>query len=269
MCSNGKEIDKFEQIFLNKIKTISEGISQISESEDHLDQLSNEIDELIKYTTNSLHFIPAFTIRKRLTEIKALQNKLEIIRQKRLSHKKFNFKSTLNTKKSPKNIQKTSKILVEESFGFHSRQNETLTLFRDELVNKNIVLKNLKNCHVYLFGPMAGIQLIDLESTRVHSGPVSSSVLAQNCRECHFYVACLQLRISFSRDCRFNSHVGNRAVLENSSGIGFGDYSYEYEGVEEDFEFVGLRKGESKYAGVDDFNWLNQQEKSPNYYFFE
>lgn len=69
-------------------------------------------------------------------------------------------------------------------------------------------------------------------------------------------------------------HVGSRAIIENTRQVTFAPYSWSFPGLEQLFGSIHLKpnddnKLEFNYTAIDDFNWLNQSQKSPNWRFLD
>ena len=63
--------------------------------------------------------------------------------------------------------------------------------------------------------------------------------------------------------------MGSRAIIENCSNVYFAEYSWTYPDIERHFQMSGLKISQSNWTCIDDFNWLNQAQKSPNWDFLE
>jgi hypothetical protein len=78
-----------------------------------------------------------------------------------------------------------------------------------------------------------------------------------------------QLRIHESFYSQFYVHLGSRAIIENCNNVEFAPYAWSYPGLANDFVQSGHNPDQSNWSCIDDFNFLKQTEKSPNWSFLK
>jgi hypothetical protein len=100
-------------------------------------------------------------------------------------------------------------------------------------------------------------------------GPVATSVFVDDCVDCISYLACQQLRIHNTKHCNFYLHVTSRAIIEDSTQVGFAPYSWKYDNIELHFKTAGLDVSRNNWDLVDDFNWLASDKPSPNWHILK
>ena len=112
-----------------------------------------------------------------------------------------------------------------------------------------------------------------IDSCIILSGPVVGSSFINDCKNSKLVLACHQLRIHETNNTQFYIHVGSRAIIENTNNVTFAPYSWTFPGLESLFASSDLKADQNglnfNYTAVDDFNWLNQNQKSPNWKFLE
>eukprot|EP00041_Stephanoeca_diplocostata_P013884 m.248132 g.248132 ORF g.248132 m.248132 type:complete len:165 (+) comp19501_c0_seq32:1247-1741(+) len=132
-------------------------------------------------------------------------------------------------------------------------------------------MRDLKSCKVGLLEGTLILRSIRMLNTLFKSciqvciGPVSRSLLLHECTGCEFHIACQQLRIHTSTATDFHIHVTSKAIIEDCRDLRFAKYAWTYDGIEEDYRVSGLRRDVNNWDKVDDFNWLNPTEASPNW----
>uniref|UniRef100_A0A6B0V904 Putative tubulin-specific chaperone c pediculus us corporis tubulin-specific chaperone c n=1 Tax=Ixodes ricinus TaxID=34613 RepID=A0A6B0V904_IXORI len=106
-----------------------------------------------------------------------------------------------------------------------------------------------------------------LSRCELRCGPVTTSAFVEHCRDSRFWLACQQLRVHSSSQCQFRMHVQSRAIVEDSTGLGFGAYDWQYEGQEDHWRASGLDPSCNQWRQVDDFNC--PMARSPNWTFLK
>lgn len=149
--------------------------------------------------------------------------------------------------------------------GFSGAEGRELELGPSELLQRDVVLAELRGCRVRLRGNANTLRVRDCRGCTVLCGPVSTSVLVDGCSDCQLVVACQQLRTHRTRDSRFYIQVTSRAVIEDCSKVSFAPYAWSYPGIEGDFESSGLDRSRNNWNLVDDFDWLASDKPSPNW----
>ena len=82
---------------------------------------------------------------------------------------------------------------------------------------------------------------------------------------------CHQLRIHETTNTQFYIHVGSRAIIENTKKVSFAPYSWTFPNLDAYFSVSNFKPdlNNFNFTAIDDFNWLNQTQKSPNWTFLE
>jgi hypothetical protein len=251
----------------------------------HFDKISKDIQSLQRFISASTFYLRVYDIRKAQEVVQSLQQKCHKLEERLLPKKKFGFKvrkGSSNTRKESflQKIEDTvdstslSKLPLKKNLyehadnncGFSDRTGETLSLSHELMCKKGVVLTNLGDCTVKLTGSPSTLHMTSLRNCRIMCGPVATSVIVDDCADCIFVLACQQLRIHNTKHCDFYLHVTSRAIIEDSTQIGFAPYNWKYENMENHFDIAGLDVNRNNWDMVDDFNWLASDKPSPNWY---
>lgn len=241
----------------------------------HFDVLKQELNDLQKYVITSSFFLKEFNMRKYLGIVQNLQTKCYELEERYVPKKKFGF----SKKKLPKSdhqkenslddndgaSKKDSNKWNEKLFGFDSQENKVLLLTNEELFQRDVALRNLKNCTIGLKGVMGTLHLTNLENCIVLSGPVTSSVFVEKCSNCKIVTACQQLRMHTSVKCDIYLHVTSKGIVEDCTEIRTAPYNLHYDDLEKHLIASSLSRIINNWDSLDDFNWLAPDIPSPNW----
>lgn len=235
--------------------------------------VSKQIHTLNKYVSTSSLFLIPYDLRMTRTILQELQEKAITAEKRLLPKRKFGFSKISHERKkeenlSPKSVDtvdfpKTNSLTFET--GFACRSGEILTLGQQELLGKDVLLNKLENCDIYLLGSYNTLQASQISGCRILSGPATTSVFIDGCRDTIFAVACQQLRVHQTLSTDFYIHVTTKAIIEDSDKVRFAPYTFSYENLVEDFHISGLDPHSNNWDKVDDFNWLVNSKQSPHW----
>lgn len=139
----------------------------------------------------------------------------------------------------------------------------------NEIDGKDIGIVNVKNACIQLIGHPSVVHAANIENCTILCGPVSGSAFFNNLKNVKLVICCHQLRIHESFHSQFYVHLGSRAIIENCSNVEFAPYAWSYSGLADDFTHSGHNPDQSNWTCIDDFNFLKQTEKSPNWSFLK
>lgn len=279
--AENEQYNYFNVVFDKKCKEIEltlDSTSTLNKSEltIQFDQLFKELNILKKFMADSLMFLRGYDIRISNQRLQELETKIKKLEESLLPKKKFGFKN----KKTPKEnilkdevdgnqMIKKNISLQEHFYGFRNNTDEKLVLERETMYKKDVCLENLNNCTVLLLGTPSTLQLSSLKNCVIISGPVHTSVFAENCTECRLVIACQQLRLHSSKKCDVYLHVTSKAIIEDCSEIKLAPYNFKYKNINDDFASSGLDIETNNWNSIDDFNWLVANKQSPNWCVLE
>ena len=249
------------------------------------ESISNRTVILQKYFTENTNFIPQYEIRKAQEHLAKLGRASQDKRDEVFPKKKFGFKSkqnmtTLETAISTAIIsndlkqEKKAELASDEDLFYKDstctikdQDNVNIIKYEDEINGKDIGILNVKNSCIQLQGWPSVLHAKNIENTVILCGPISGSAFVNNLRNVKLVIACHQLRIHETHNSQFYIHLGSRAIIENCSQVTFAPYAWSYPKLDDHFRQSGLNVEQSNWTCIDDFNWLNQTQKSPNWSF--
>ncbi|NWH63925.1 TBCC protein, partial [Geococcyx californianus] len=247
-----------------------------------LEEAGARLQGLQKLLTESVRFLAPYEVRKGQEELARLQGDLAARRQELQPKKKFAFRTLKKeappgkepaapSPAAPCPAEPASSDTAEGEpggtplCGFSGAEAEELELGPAELLQRDVVLCELRGCRVRLRGNANTLRVRDCRGCTVLCGPVSTSVLVDGCSDCVVVISCQQLRTHRTRRSRFYVHVTSRAVIEDCTEVAFAPYSWSYPGIEGDFESSGLDRSTNNWNLVNDFDWLVADQPSPNW----
>ncbi|XP_071056625.1 tubulin-specific chaperone C [Onthophagus taurus] len=285
--AENEQLSYFEKSFNEKKSKIEQDLNKSSEIKikdlpEHFDKISKDILSLQKYLAGSNLFLRGYDIKIYQQIVQNLGNQFKDIEDELIPKKKFGFKNIKTTKnkiedqlnnikngESSKIDEVDSSIIKKNLFtttcDLIDKSNETLSLDSTDIYKKDIALTNLTNCKVKLLGTPSTLHINKLKDCYIFTGPVSTSIFAENCFNCTLIIACQQLRLHSSENVRIYLHVTSRAIMEDCNQIFLAPYNYHYKGIDEDFEKAGLNQLINNWTSIDDFNWLNIERASPHW----
>ncbi|KAF6200447.1 hypothetical protein GE061_004890 [Apolygus lucorum] len=272
------QAEVFRETFREKEAEIEVLLASIEKTTDKLDladmfdRISKSINQLNKYLASSSIFLIAYDIKISKSAIQSLQDRSVELENKYLPRKRFTFKNRRDMKPArDKNTEIDRHVEVEKivtnpnAFSVSDKTDVTLFIDHEDIKNKDVTLSRLVNCVVFIHGSPNTLHLITLESCRIVSGPVVTSVLVEDSRNGSFAFPCQQLRVHNTKSTDFHIHVTTRAIIEDTSGVRFGPYRYSYDNLDAHYEGSGLDRERNNWDDVDDFNWLVNNKQSPNW----
>ncbi|XP_074594095.1 tubulin-binding cofactor C [Brevipalpus obovatus] len=271
--------DKLWDEYVSQAKALEEDLSTLQAGGDkgHMEaKIHNFIErseQLKKKFTDMKIFLPAYNLRKAQEIMNNLRDKIEAKRNQCLPRKRFSFKA----QPLPFKLVATSQHTLEASrrepqdfilgsfYGFKDIQEAVLVIDRDESSGKDIQLINLNKCKVSIRGRPCSVSVFKCYDCEIFIGPVDSSFFVNNCHGCKFQIMCHQLRVHQSKSCSFNVHLTSRGIIEDSTNLTLGKFSWTYPGMEEDLKLTSLDLSNNNWDKIDDFNWLVKDKPSPNW----
>ncbi|XP_040468070.1 tubulin-specific chaperone C [Falco naumanni] len=248
-----------------------------------LEEAAARLQGLQKLLTESVRFLAPYELRQGQEAVARLQGDLAARRQQLQPKKKFAFRA-LKKEAAPGSEPRPAEPARPAAAappprpgtaegepsgpplcGFSGAQGQELELGPAELLQRDVVLSELRGCRVRLRGNANTLRVRDCRDCTVLCGPVSTSVLVDGCSECVLVLACQQLRTHRTRDSRFYVQVTSRAIIEDCTKVFFAPYAWSYPGIERDFESSGLDRNRNNWNLVDDFDWLATDKPSPNW----
>jgi hypothetical protein len=284
----------FSSRFYKEYNEITEDLNSItSKSTDptelgiNYEKISNRIQLLLQFFTEYVSHISLYDQRRAQEHINKLSALSAQIRTDLFPKKKFTFKSKKNLTSASKFVEETesqqqiqqqkadldkkiNELNTNHTCTIKDCVNETIIKNEDELLNADIGIINVKNCVIKLYGQPSVIHLINIEDSIILCGPLSGTAFVNNCKNSKINLACHQLRIHETQDTDFYINVASRSIIENCKNVRFAPYAWNYKDIGKHLKTAGT----SEHIGdnwtlIDDFNWLVQNQKSPNWSFMD
>lgn len=247
------------------------------------EKISKRTEMLQKYFTEQSRFLLQYDLRRAQEQLNNINRLSQDKREQLFPKKKFGFRSKQNittlaaaieTNQTAETTQSLKKPEADEperqyenTFTFKDISQQEITKTSEEIAGKDVVLMNIKDCTIKLFGNPSVVQLKNIENSTILCGPVSGSAFIDNCKSSRIVVASHQLRIHDTSATQFYIHVGSRAVVEGCKDVLFGPYAWSYVGIEEHFKRADFDFAKLNWRAIDDFNWLVTGQQSPNWNF--
>ncbi|NXG45595.1 TBCC protein, partial [Psilopogon haemacephalus] len=221
-----------------------------------LEEAAARLQGLQKLLTESVRFLAPYELRQGQETVARLQADLAVRRQQLQPKKKFAFRALKKEAApggEPRPAEPARPVPAAPApgqgtaegepsgpplCGFSGAEDEELELGSAELLQRDVVLSQLRGCRVRLRGNANTLRVRDCRSCTVLCGPVSTSVLVDGCSD---------------------------SVIEDCTKVSFAPYTWSYPGIEGDFESSGLDRNRNNWNLVDDFNWLATDKPSPNW----
>lgn len=290
----------FHDLFYSNYKTITD-LLDTAESvpllslPGHFDKIKREILILKKYLFESKVFLTMYEVRKAQEAINIIENDAQNLESKLIPRNKFGFKNRRVIKKSSDKSNdvtdslkdlKIAESISKNGVGKQNNKNicnkygdntctfvgkidENLVLDAENVNKNDVMLSDLTRCTVRIYGTPNTLHMVSLVQCTILTGPVTTSVLVDNCRDCEFAFACQQLRLHSSTNCTIYLHITSRTIIEDSTKIYVAPYNWTYEDQMNHFKLAGLNTKINNWNQIDDFNWLSKEESSPNWSILE
>lgn len=278
LTADNEKLDYFEKYFLSRCSLVNDLLLKSYQVDkidlpNHFNEISKEILLLQKYVAASNIFLRSYDIKKCQKTLQDLTNKARDLEEELIPKKRFGFKNKNKFKSNEKIVESkdvvdfSSKILIapKQMCGFSNKSNKKLIMKGDEIYKRDIAAENMNNCKIMFLGSPSTLHLNGLKNCYVFTGPVSTSIFADNCINCTLVIACQQLRLHSSDNVNIYLHVTSRAIMEDCHNIFLAPYNLIYTGITQDFKNSGLDIDLNNWKSVDDFNWLNVEKTSPNW----
>ncbi|EPY76668.1 tubulin-specific chaperone C [Camelus ferus] len=275
--------DFFAAAFARERAAVEE-LLEGGESVEQLEEAAARLQGLQKLINDAVLFLAAYDLRQGQEVLARLQEALAKRREEMQPKKRFAFKTRRKDAASAAKVDSAPRAPAAEGSlasqpplkeeggfgsswicGFSNVQYQVLEKRAEELHQRDVLLTQLSNCTIKLYGNPNTLRLTKARGCTLLCGPVSTSVFLEDCSDCVLAVACQQLRVHTTRDTRIFLQVTSRAIVEDCTGIQFAPYTWSYPGIDQDFEGSGLDRSKNNWNDVDDFNWLARDVASPNW----
>ncbi|KAG0729040.1 Tubulin-specific chaperone C [Chionoecetes opilio] len=256
----------------------SEGVAA-DELTDYLDGLVKSVQGIQDLLNESSRHLASFQQKKAQEEIDDASAHVQAAVATLQPKKKFGFgrkkpagKSNAPPKEpSTKDLRGGSTkdaldgLAERQFFGFKNETGCTLTAVPEELAGRQLNLQNLVDCTVVALGSSGAIQAANLDHCTVLAGPAARSAFIKDCRKCTFVLAGQQMRIHNTHDSDLYIHVTGAAIIEGCRRVRVAPYNLAYPALDQHYITSDLDTNNNRWDQLDDFEWLNEDEASPNW----
>ena len=259
---------------LARVKGGEEGGAALTEA---LDGIAVKMQKFQKSFGQQATHLPNFEVKRFQNSVKDMSQMFVEVQSQLQPKKKFGFKGKKNKKteakeedvsvKEDKVKASSSSSTFIEMIGFEvkAKAGETIRVESEQIHQKDVLLKDLTNCKVYLVGNPSTLHMTQLTGCEILAGPVSTSIFIDEATACQFALACQQLRTHRTHKSDFSLHVTSKAIVEDCKQVRFAPLSLIYDDLEKHYETSGLSRSTNTWNAVDDFNWLASDKPSPNW----
>ena len=242
----------------------------ITEALDDVTRRLQALDQHFKENTEAMAKYDVERAQKVLAQVRTDYLKLQDALQPK---KKFGFKSKSKTSSKPAETPKAESaapsltpLTGEDGYRVQNPEGKAVVdVLATDVEGRDVVVRNLRNCEVRLFGVPSTVHVTDLTNVTLLSGPVQTSVFIENCQDCTFVLACQQLRTHASKNSRFYLKVTSKGIIEDCNDVWFAPYNLDYPELAKHMEKSGLDPHVNNWNKIDDFNWLSSSKQSPHW----
>lgn len=249
---------------------------------DYLDGLVKGVQELQDLLNESSLHLASFQQKKAQKEVNEASAHVQTVVATLQPKKKFGFgrkkaagKSTAPSKETTAKdvpgrpakdaLDALDGLAERQFFGFKDETGSTLTAVPEELTGRQLNLQNLVDCTVVALGSPGAIQAASLDHCTVLVGPAARSAFIKDCCRCTFVLAGQQMRVHNTHDTDLYIHVTGAAIIEGCRGVRVAPYNFTYPALDQHYLTSGLDTTTNRWDQLDDFDWLNENEASPNW----
>jgi protein XRP2 len=128
------------------------------------------------------------------------------------------------------------------------------------LLRDAFVLKDLKDCTVFLLDYTSEVEVSNCENCQIFIGPVDGPALFQGCRNCHVTSASQQFQAKECTRCDFGLYCATGPTLNLCQEITIGCWSGAYAGCSSHFHKANLDPIKNDFGKVYDASQVEGQE---------
>lgn len=111
---------------------------------------------------------------------------------------------------------------------FRDKDGEVLIKKPGDINGIDFMIKDLKNCTVFLLDHTAQIQMDRCENCTFFIGPIKASIFVRSSKNCKFTIACAQFRCRELYNSSLYLYTPNDPIVESSKGLTFAPFNFKY-----------------------------------------
>uniref|UniRef100_A0AAY3ZV85 C-CAP/cofactor C-like domain-containing protein n=1 Tax=Denticeps clupeoides TaxID=299321 RepID=A0AAY3ZV85_9TELE len=246
--------DVFSAAFSSERAAIEELLRPDAGDAAALEEAAARTRRLQRLLTDSAASMAQYELKQAQEALRRLQGALDGRREELLPKKKFAFRSrrAAGTDEAPPGLPERPRPAAVDGAG------------PVRLLGRGRAAAGVDG--VRLLGAPSTVHIKHVRDCEVLCGPVSGSVLVDQCSGCTLAVPCqASCAPTNTTDTHIYLQVASRAIIEDCSGLGFAPFTWTYPGLDADFALSGLDRRRNNWDQVDDFNWLAAGRPSPNW----
>jgi len=244
----------------------------IDKAQEILDGLSNDMQKLDTFFTENSPVLTKFDKKKVQDSVLEIRSRYSDLQDVLRPKKKFGFRGDKKKAFQNKQLKESGSkpaldVAKNQEFGFtiKERSNETIEINDNEANGQDVMLSQLSNCTVIVKSNPITLHATHLNGCILKCGPVQTSIYLDQCNDCNLSLACQQLRAHNSMRTKVFLHVTSKGIIEDCKEIQVAPYNFTYDGIEGQFDKLGLDINTNHWNQLDDFNWLASDQPSPNW----
>lgn len=261
--------------WISKLNEKIEGEIQLKNtdrSEQILNELSDELQNLDIFFTENSPVLTPFDKKKMQDNVLEVRSRYSELQNILKPKKKFGFKGDKkkafqSNQAKEANVKIITSASKSSEFGFtiKNKANETIEVNENDVKGQDVMFTQLSNCTIIMKSNPITLHCTQLSNCVLKCGPVQTSIYLDHCNDCKLSIACQQLRAHNSTNTKIYLHVTSKGIIEDCKEIQVAEYDMNYEGLDDQFEKLGLDKKTNHWDQLDDFNWLALDQPSPNW----
>ncbi|XP_033751685.1 protein XRP2-like isoform X2 [Pecten maximus] len=155
---------------------------------------------------------------------------------------------------SGKHYRDRRKKIDIEDYTFDGHKDATLGRTPGQVNGQMFIIKNCENCNIYIYDSLSSVTVDDCINCNIFLGPISESIFIRDCKNLKLVLACQQFR---TRDCsKIETFLfcSSQPIIEDSTGMKFGCFTYFYPELEEQFKAVDMSLFNNNWSKIHDFS---------------
>lgn len=143
--------------------------------------------------------------------------------------------------------------LDPKDFMFTGLRGQTKVKLPGSINGQQFIIDDCEGCDLYVLDHCAMVTVDNCKDCRIFVGPTESSIFIRDSSGCSCAVICRQLRTRDCKDCSILLHCRTKPIIESSSELRFGCYSWRYKGLQQQLEAAKMSVLHNFWSYVYDF----------------
>ena len=143
-------------------------------------------------------------------------------------HKQMELKGAAPVPRPIAQAAGAKKKLSRKELIFEKSEGLTLIKHPGIIDGRQFMIRDLKDCTVYLYDHFSQITVDRCEGCKFFIGPVKASIFIRDCKNCEITVACGQFRCRDLYDSTLYLYTTSDTTIESSDNLNVGPYNFVY-----------------------------------------